>query len=106
MLDTIHNLPFLGLFTSFGWQEIIILLVIGVLIFGKRLPEVGRNFGKSIVEFKKGIKGVGDEIDAEADAEASNAAEKSTPDLPPAKVTPDTISQEDKVDELKHHLDD
>lgn len=34
------------------------LLMIGVillLIFGKRLPEVGKNLGKSIVEFKKGM---------------------------------------------------
>ncbi len=104
MIDTLQNMPFLGLFTSFGWQEIIILLVIGVLIFGKRLPEVGRNFGKSIVEFKKGIKGVGDEIDAEADRQATQS-EKTTADLPPAKVTPDPVASE-KVKDVEHHLDD
>ena len=27
------------------------------LIFGKRLPEVGKNLGKTIVEFKKGLNG-------------------------------------------------
>ena len=106
MIDTLHNTPFLGLFTSFGWQEIIILLVIGVLIFGKRLPEVGRNFGKSIVEFKKGIKGVGDEIDAEADKQAASITEKSSSDLPPAKVTPDPAASDEDIDEVKHHLDD
>ncbi|MBC8522421.1 twin-arginine translocase TatA/TatE family subunit [PVC group bacterium] len=100
MIDTIHNFPFLGLFTSFGWQEIIILLVIGVLIFGKRLPEVGKNFGKSIVEFKKGIKGVGDEIDAEA-TKSSEISEKTTADLPPAKVTPDPVASEEKVEEIE-----
>ena len=42
--------------------EWIILLVIGLLIFGRRLPEVGRSLGKGIVEFKKGIKGIDDEI--------------------------------------------
>ena len=67
-LDTTTH--FLALFGSFGWQEIVILLVIGILIFGKRLPEVGRNFGKSIVEFKKGIKGIGDDIDEEAENQA------------------------------------
>ena len=105
MIDTMYNMPFLGLFTSFGWAEIIILLVIGVLIFGKRLPEVGRNFGKSIVEFKKGIKGVGDEIDAEADRQSAKS-EKTAADLPPAKVTPDPVATEEKVDEVEHHLDD
>ena len=97
-------MPFLGLFTSFGWQEIIILLVIGVLVFGKRLPEVGRNFGKSIVEFKKGIKGVGDEIDAEADRQATTS-KKTTADLPPAKVTPDLTASK-KVEEVEPHLED
>lgn len=57
----------LGLFQSLGWQELLIILVIGVILFGKRLPEVGRNVGKAIVEFKKGVKNVTDEIDREAD---------------------------------------
>ena len=96
-----HNMSFLGLFTSFGWQEIVILLVIGVVIFGKRLPEVGRNFGKSIVEFKKGIKGVGDEIDAEADRQAAKT-EKTTADLPAAKITPDPVA----VEKVEQQLDD
>src|SRR5579871_3899018 len=42
--------------------HMLILLVIGLLIFGKRLPEVGRSLGKGIVEFKKGLKGVEDDI--------------------------------------------
>lgn len=50
-----------------GGYEWIILLVIGLLIFGRRLPEVGRGLGRSIVEFKKGIKGIEDEIDEEVD---------------------------------------
>ncbi|MBC02791.1 MAG: twin-arginine translocase TatA/TatE family subunit [Phycisphaerae bacterium] len=49
-----------------GTTEWIIILVIGLLIFGRRLPEVGRSLGKGIVEFKKGIKGIEDEIDTES----------------------------------------
>lgn len=46
------------MFASFlGPQEIVILLVLGVLLFGRKLPEVGRSLGKSIVEFKKGLGG-------------------------------------------------
>lgn len=44
-----------------GW-EMIVILVIALLIFGKRLPEVGKSLGKGIVEFKKGLKGVEDEM--------------------------------------------
>lgn len=47
-----------------GWQELLILAIIGVLIFGKRLPSIGRSVGQSIVEFKKGLAGVDEEVDA------------------------------------------
>jgi sec-independent protein translocase protein TatA len=46
-----------------GAPEIIVIMVIGVLLFGRRLPEVGRYLGKGIVEFKKGIKGLEDDVD-------------------------------------------
>jgi len=45
-----------------GMPEMIIIGIIAVLLFGKRLPEVGRSLGKGIVEFKKGINGIGEEI--------------------------------------------
>ncbi len=42
---------------------LIVLLVIALLVFGKRLPEVARSLGKGIVEFKKGVKGIEEEVD-------------------------------------------
>ena len=51
---------------AFGWPgpaEMIIIGVVGLLIFGNRLPEVGKSLGKGIVEFKKGLRGVQDEIE-------------------------------------------
>ncbi len=37
-----------------GWQELIIILIIVVIIFGAgKLPEIGGAMGKSIKEFKK-----------------------------------------------------
>jgi sec-independent protein translocase protein TatA len=47
-----------------GPQEMLIVLVIGVLLFGKNLPNVGRSLGKSLMEFKKGLNDIKSEVDA------------------------------------------
>src|SRR5688500_10671498 len=49
----------IGMPGPFEW---IIIAGLGLLIFGKRLPEVGKSLGKGIVEFKKGLKSVDDDI--------------------------------------------
>jgi sec-independent protein translocase protein TatA len=45
-----------------GGTEWFILIILGVLLFGKRLPEVGRSLGKGMMEFKKGLQGIEDEV--------------------------------------------
>ena len=46
-----------------GPMELFIILAIGLLLFGKRLPEIARNLGKGVVEFKKGLKNIEEDID-------------------------------------------
>ena len=63
---------YLAFFGLPGGTEIIVIGIIALLLFGSRLPKVAKSMGKSIVEFKKGIKGVQDEIeDASDDAPPS-----------------------------------
>ena len=73
-----------------GWEWLVIALF-GLLIFGKRLPEVGKSLGKSIVEFKKGLKGVEDEI--------NNAVEQDKSDIlpPPDAKSPNPKQPGDPV---------
>jgi sec-independent protein translocase protein TatA len=51
-----------------GGQEILLLIVLGVLLFGRKLPELGRSVGKTFVEFKKGVKGLEDEVESASSA--------------------------------------
>jgi sec-independent protein translocase protein TatA len=67
-----------------GGQEILLLLVLGVLLFGRKLPEIGRSLGKTMVEFKKGMKGIEDEVSESAQPRASIEPEAAKP---PARVT-------------------
>ncbi len=55
----------LALWTVGAGQIAIVLLVV-LLIFGKKLPDLARNLGKSMVEFRKGLSGSGDSFDIEA----------------------------------------
>ena len=54
------------MFATFGLgaTEIIVLLVIGVLLFGNRLPDLGRTLGRTLVDFKKAVSGGEDELPA------------------------------------------
>jgi len=69
MLGGILGLP--------GGSEWLVILIVALLLFGPRLPSVMRSLGKSIVEFKKGLK------DAEDDV--NKAAEKPDEKKPEAK---------------------
>jgi len=46
-----------------GWNELVIILVIVLVIFGpRRLPELAEAFGKSIRKFKSATREVEDEV--------------------------------------------
>jgi sec-independent protein translocase protein TatA len=51
------------MFGNLNPMELMVVVGVAVLLFGKRLPEVGRTLGKGIVEFKKGLNGITEELD-------------------------------------------
>lgn len=57
-----------------GPWELLVVAAIVLLLFGSRLPSAMRSLGRSVVEFKKGVKGI-DEDDKDT-AKASSESEK------------------------------
>jgi sec-independent protein translocase protein TatA len=82
----LHTLA-IGMPGPFEW---IIIAGIGLLVFGKRLPEVGRSLGKGIVEFKKGLKSVEDEVSMVDDDTTPTQPRKQIPESQPHKFDPYT----------------
>ena len=58
-------MPNFALIGPLGWQELIILLIIVLIVFGPRkLPEVAEAFGKSIQKFKRASREAREEIES------------------------------------------
>ena len=52
---------------SLGFQEMIVLVIIGLLLYGRNLPEAGRALGKVAAQFRRGWTEFKDQIDREGD---------------------------------------
>jgi sec-independent protein translocase protein TatA len=86
------------MFGNLNPLEMMVVFGIAVLLFGKRLPEVGRTLGKGIVEFKKGIRGLEEEFRFEEKVTSSyrpeptytpsDLAESSVPKFEPPTSAP------------------
>src|SRR4051794_13490742 len=97
----------IGMPGPFEW---IIIAGIGLLIFGKRLPEVGRSLGKGIVEFKKGLNSVGEDVAMVDDDTTPTQPRKQIPAEPGHKFDPYTgkpidqaTTSEEKETTEAHH---
>jgi sec-independent protein translocase protein TatA len=80
------------IFSSLGWTEILIILGVGVVLFGKRLPDIGRTVGRSLMQFRKGmsemkdelVKGIDEPLDPNKTAAPTVAAPTAAPLTPQA----------------------
>jgi sec-independent protein translocase protein TatA len=93
------------MFGSFGWMELLLILIIVLIIFGAgKLPQLGEGLGKAIKGFKKSVHEA-DAIDvtpgeqpSQSEPQASAAAQVSThteptPSPRPATTQPTQVKQ-------------
>lgn len=97
------------MFGSFGWMELLLILIIVLIIFGAgKLPQLGEGLGKAIKGFKKSVHEA-DAIDvtpAEQSEQAQsqsasssqlNARSETTQSPVPPAAQPDRVKQEQKA---------
>ncbi len=48
---------------TLGFQEMAFLLVLGVLLFGRNLPEVGRTLGRTVSQLRRGLQDFKEQMD-------------------------------------------
>jgi len=63
---------------SIGITELIVIGIVAILLFGKRLPEVARNVGRGYGELRKGLTELQTSINSEIDASATTSS-RTTP---------------------------
>jgi sec-independent protein translocase protein TatA len=89
---------------SIGWPELLVVLVIALVIFGpKRLPDMGRQLGKGLREFRKATSEIQDHFDLDLegkgdkkDEAGTNGATPTATAAPPAAAA--TVESHDVVD--------
>jgi sec-independent protein translocase protein TatA len=58
------------LFGTFGWQEILLIALIVLLLFGgKKIPELMKGLGKGVRSFKEGINSVKEDLESTEEKE-------------------------------------
>lgn len=87
------SLP-LALIGPIGWVEAIIIGMVGLLIFGRRLPEVGKSLGKGIVEFKKGLAGIEDELSTDSSTSGTRASSPALDRQKPAIESSEAVASD------------
>ena len=98
---------------SLGLPELLIILLVVLLIFGpRRLPEMAKGLGQSVREFRKGVKDMKEDFEAEANdtapksapakaATSEASAQPAAAETAPAAQAEESVAPEDGAAEAK-----
>ena len=95
MLHDLGTIPVLfGFLPTIGMQELAVIAVVAILLFGKNLPGVARNFGKTYGDFKKGLSDIQNEF-----SKATRDVEGSVSDAYHSNTSPSKFDDYDDFEE-------
>lgn len=80
--------------SNIGLPELLVVLVIALLLFGTRLPAVGRSLGEGIKNFKKGLNTQDDEDDKKVDANESSQSAGADRKVLASEKNPEKLNSE------------
>ncbi|MCR9244488.1 MAG: hypothetical protein NXI31_05610 [bacterium] len=69
-----------ALISSFSFQEMFVLLVIGLLLYGRNLPQAGRTIGRVAAQLRRGFHDFKDQMNRDADLSEMKNTLQSTKD--------------------------
>ena len=75
--------------------ELMVVLVIALLLFGRKLPEVAMNLGKGLREFQSGLKGMQDEFTRSATAATSTNSYSETSSSDSRPIPEEELAQDE-----------
>lgn len=89
---------------SLGWQEMFLLIVIGLLLYGRNLPQAGRTFGRFAAQLKRGFQDFKDQMDRdESVREMRKTLDETKREMARAAAVPNAIANPaHAVRELAH----
>lgn len=57
----------IALFPTLGWQELFLFGVLGLLLYGRNLPEAGRSMGRVVAQLKRSFYDFKDQLDRDGE---------------------------------------
>jgi len=109
LAQIMQNLPgFNFLAWAVGWQEILVIVVVVLILFGgRKIPELARGIGRGMREFKREMRGVKEDFDEamkEEEEQESRPRPKKKRKKPASESAEDektSDSESEKSDESK-----
>ena len=87
---------------NIGFPELLVILVIALLLFGTRLPSVGKSLGEGIRAFKKGLDSDSEPVDTQQSTGRSGQQSSSHQKVLAQEKPPERLDRDQQVVDVEH----